>query len=478
MDDTERTPGLDDAGRAMLRPLREHPDAPRWNYAVGDRLTTPDLAAIAAFRGWLETPWATAEAGPPPAVLRSIAALRTRVEWFREKIPPGLDLEQDWGSIPTACRRDLRVAPWMLVPDDAALDRLIIYRTAGTTGHPIEVPHHPAAIGCYLPLLERALAAHGVAPPAEPGPTPGVGVGVGTGAGEAQAACFLISAQVKTYTYCTVLSAWGGAGFAKLNLRASEWPCRGSARRYFEAFAPRLLTGEPVAFAELLRLGIPARPTACVSTSLALAPALARRLQAELGCPVIDWYSMVETGPIAYACPLGHGMHLLAPDLHVEALDAGGVAVADGARGELAISGGRNPYLPLLRYRTGDWGRIERTDCPCGDRAPRILDLEGRSPVLFRASDDTPVGAVDLSRALREFPLLQHRFEQRADRTCHLVVRPLPGHAIESPVLEQALRRLLGDLPIEFEFELDAALGEDPDRKIIPYRSALALGAD
>ena len=36
--------------------------------------------------------------------------------------------------------------------DDAALDRMVIYRTAGTTGHPITVPHHPVAIRCYEPL--------------------------------------------------------------------------------------------------------------------------------------------------------------------------------------------------------------------------------------------------------------------------------------------------------------------------------------
>jgi len=78
---------------------------------------------------------------------------------------------------------------------------------------------------------------------------------------------------------------------------------------------------------------------------------------------------------------------------------------------------------------------------------------------------------VDLSRKLREFPLLLHTFEQRADLSCVLVVRPRPGHAAPAvAALEQALRELMGALP--FEVRVDAQLGEGS--KPIPYRSALS----
>ena len=60
-------------------------------------------------------------------------------------------------------------------------------------------------------------------------------------------------------------------------------------------------------------------------------------------------------------------------------------------RGEIAVTGGRNPFVPLLRYRTGDWGRLDYGRCPCGDRMPRLLDLEGRPPVVFRRPDGSPV---------------------------------------------------------------------------------------
>jgi len=165
---------------------------------------------------------------------------------------------------------------------------------------------------------------------------------------------------------------------------------------------------------------------------------------------------------------------VLAHDLHVEILRPDGSPASPGERGEITVTGGRNPYLPLLRYRTGDWARIDFAPCPCGDPMPLLTDLEGRVPILFRASDGTPVGTVDISRLLREFPLLQHTFAQHADSSCELVARPVPDRAAPRAVeIESALRTLFGAVPIDIRF--DPHLGDDDEGKILPYKSAFAL---
>jgi phenylacetate-CoA ligase len=186
---------------------------------------------------------------------------------------------------------------------------------------------------------------------------------------------------------------------------------------------------------------------------------------------VIDWYSLVETGPIGYICPRTDAYHLLPPDLHVEVLRSDGTPAAPGERGEIAVTGGRNVFAPLLRYRTGDFGRLDFGPCPCGDPMPRLLELEGRVPVLLRSADGTPVTTVDLSRLLREFPLLLHEFAQAADLSCELVIRPLPGAAPNPAAIEASLRRILGNLPLTIR--LDPHLGERAEGKALPYRSAL-----
>jgi phenylacetate-CoA ligase len=150
-----------------------------------------------------------------------------------------------------------------------------------------------------------------------------------------------------------------------------------------------------------------------------------------------------------------------------------GTPAAAGELGEIAVTGGRNVFAPLLRYRTGDFGRMDYSPCPCGDPMPRLLQLEGRCPVLIRSSDGTPVSTVDLSRLLREFPLLLHEFSQEADLSCNLVARPLPGMSPDVAEIEQALRRVLGTVPLAIRF--DPHLGDRTEGKAMAYRSQLML---
>jgi hypothetical protein len=104
---------------------------------------------------------------------------------------------------------------------------------------------------------------------------------------------------------------------------------------------------------------------------------------------------------------------------------------------------------------------------------PRLVELEGRVPVLLRSADGTPVSTVDISRLLREFPLLLHEFSQKADLSCELVARALPGTDPDIAAIETSLRRVIGNLPLAIRF--DPHLGERREGKAVPYRSALNL---
>ena len=454
------TPLIDADGVRLLHRMVQHPHAPRWNYTCGDQMGEADLRALDRFREALAERRVGFEAGgPPPDLVDWVQARRSLVPLFAERIPVGFNLERDWGEIEPMTREDIAVHVDRIVADDADLERMMIYETAGTTGHVLVVPKDIFAVGAYLALMELTLDRYSVRP----------------AFGPAMVANFLIGAQAETLTYASLLYGWKGAGHAKLNFHPSQWPSDESPHRYFEAFDPPLVTGDPISFAEMMRLDVPAHPQAIVSTAVALSDGLKQRLADRYGCPVIDWYSLNEAGPIAYSCPLGHGHHILAHDHYVEILGEDDQPVSPGERGEIALTGGRNVFLPLLRYRTGDTGRLAFDPCPCGDPMPRILDLEGRSPVLFRDAAGRVVNPVDLSRVLRAFPIVQHEFKQQADLSCELVIRPLSrDHRPDADVIAEALGALLGDLPLAIDF--DPALGADrPGGKVIPYQSALSL---
>jgi phenylacetate-CoA ligase len=207
--------------------------------------------------------------------------------------------------------------------------------------------------------------------------------------------------------------------------------------------------------------------------SVAMSPTLRARLEERYHVPVIDWYSMIETGPIGYACPHGSGYHLLPHDIHAEVIRSDGTAAQAGERGEIVVTGGRNPLMALFRYRTGDFGYMDYSACSCGDPMPRFMELEGRRPLLIRAADGTPVSTVDISRLLREFPLLLHEFTQHADRSCELVARELPDTPADREAIAEALGGLLGGLPLSVRF--DAELGDRLEGKAMPYRSELMV---
>jgi len=454
------TPLITPEGVMRLMAMRQDPHAPSWNSHAGDMLHGADIAALKQFRASLEERprWGHGD-GPPDSILDMIRRLRPNTQAFMNNIHEGMDIKRDWALVGSTSREDIALRPESLIPADIELAPMVVYRTAGTTGHSLYVPNDPLAVACYQPMLEFALARHGAvfAPRQE------------------EVACFLVGAQARTVTYPTVLSYWNGAGFAKLNMNADQWPGGSSPQEYFRKFSPAFLTGDPISFSRLLGMGLKTCPAALVTTAVAMSDGLRKTLSKEFACPVIDWYSLTETGPIGYACPAGNGYHILPGDIYVEAVDPEGAPVDPGARGEITITGGRNPYLPMLRYRTGDWAAMEHGPCACGDPSPRLMGLEGRKPVLFKRADGAMVNPVDISTALREFPMVQSQFEQFKDLSCRLVIRPLFAEQTgQGAAISAALAGVLGqDIPITIEF--DPHLGGRNEDKVVSYRSDFLL---
>jgi phenylacetate-CoA ligase len=87
---------------------------------------------------------------------------------------------------------------------------------------------------------------------------------------------------------------------------------------------------------------------------VALHAGLAQQLRARFECPVLDLYTINETGPIGVHDAVSGGHVLLQHRLFVELLDSNGHHQPPGTRGEITITGGFNFCLPVVRYRTGD----------------------------------------------------------------------------------------------------------------------------
>ena len=458
-DRKERNPLITEAGYRNLLRIAESAHAPKWNYVVGDRVVKDDLVAVDRLRENLETRRFPFAAKPPEPILEWVVAMREKVTAFRERIGDGMDLVRDWTQIPTMSREDLAARMVDVLPVDADLSRLIVYDTSGTTGHAINIPYHPRTMAQNHAFLELALARHGVQPVFADDTT----------------ACFNVGGHQKTVVFPVVFSVWNQAGFAKINFHPADWSSPDAAQKFFDELQPLFVTGEPLGFAEMLRWGICTNPAAIVSTAVTLDPALAMRLRETYHCPVIDWFSLTETGPLAYSCTEGHGMHVMPHDVFIEIVDELGNLVEPGEVGEIVVTGGRNPYVPLLRYRTGDFAALDFSPCPCGDPMPRIVGFTGRGIVLFRSADGSVVNPVDIGREMRRFPFLQHTFLQRRDGSCEVRLRPAPNIAPNLDGIGKVIADLFGDsTPVELI--VDPALHEKIERgKRFPYESELTI---
>ncbi len=318
-------------------------------------------------------------------------------------------------------------------------------QSSGSTGEPVRFFMDAPSIHYFVAFIRFLWRRHALG--SLPGPT-------ATGV-------VLLCTLPRSSIYETRLPLLGGSRFRKLHFgerRAGETLTR---------LAPAVVTGDPGSFAAMAdRIeGGDARVRAklVLSSAFALPEALGARLARLTGAVVVEYYSMAETGPIAWRCGAAGRFHVLSP-----------ACVVESVGGEIVVTNLRNRLFPLIRYRTGDLGEIRPDDgpCACGARGAYLPSLEGRVVSRFV----TPGGArVDPSQLQ---PLLSRlgarQFQLRQDTPDRVVVRlfgePPPQGAVAE--LQAGVERLLGHVRLDVSSSSEPLF--HPGEKPIVYLSLVA----
>lgn len=442
--DAQRYPTLTEDGRRMLAWMQEHPAAPTFRNRSGNRLTASEVEEIRQH----ETLTRQATVGWPCS---------GRPEWLPgfvnrtfETVPHYRDLGSppvNFTDLPTVSRADLAKDIAAFVPDHVELDRMINFRTTGTTGHPLLIASHPAVAGRYLSFHKRAMDRFGIT----------------LTHGKGQVGVILLGYQRKCFTYVSVTPTMDESGLAKINLHPDDWGHHDDRARYLDAMAPEVIAGDPISFAELLTLPINHKPRVMLSVSMTLLPALRRQLESRFTCPVLDIYSLNEVGPVGVFDARAGGHVLLQPELFVEILNQQGKPVPHGDRGEITVTGGFNFCLPLLRYRTGDYASLS-----FGTDAPILVQLSGRRPVRYRVLNGSWINNIDITHALQRLSIPHFNFHQESSGNvvlrlsasamplavqAHQALMPLFGpHAVQIDVLEAE------DKTLQYTSDLEGAM--------------------
>ncbi|MGQ0616787.1 MAG: AMP-binding protein [Acidimicrobiia bacterium] len=434
----ERHPLLSEAGRRALQGLLEAVDAPRWDHHTGDRLDAAGRRRVETLAAMVVTDPPRWPPQQPPAWVAPF------VDHAVSVVPRYRSAAAALGTAFTTSRHDLARAWWDLVPDDADLGDLIWFPTSGTGGTPVVVPTHPEAVASYYPLLLEAARWHGVDAAFRPDRADWVTVFAQGHGG------FVVP------SWSSVL----GCATAKVNLEPTGWRAPGDRERFLQRHDPRVITGDPVAFGQLADLDIELHPAVLISTAAHLTTTSRRLLTDRFGCPVVDVYSLTESGPVAASRPGGAGMAVLQPRLYVETVDDDGLPCPPGTAGTVALTGGINPFLPLVRYRTSDTAVLAWD----GER-PVLHDLVGRASVTLRAAGGTAVNSIDITLLFSGLPLRRWAVRQRADGSVEVDVEaegaPTAGVAA---LVTEAVRTALGPVPVTVGPLTEAG-------KVVPFRT-------
>lgn len=161
--------------------------------------------------------------------------------------------------------------------------------------------------------------------------------------------------------------------------------------------------------------------------------------------PVADGYGSRDAGFIAHQCPRGR-MHITAENVIVEIVEGERVQ-PDGESGEIVVTHLDNFGMPMIRYRTGDFGRLLPGRCPCGRGLPLMDVVQGRSTDFLRLPDGNVRHALSIIYPLRETPgIRQFSVTQSEDYTVLVsVVCDDRAQRVTLDAVARRLRPVIGD---------------------------------
>ena len=240
------------------------------------------------------------------------------------------------------------------------LDDVYVGRTSGSTGQPLRYLADGYSYLWYWAFVDFVLASRSIPIKWRRGRVDAV----------------LLCALGHSPEYGDFLPLFHGVRFQKVNVTAP------GAREKLERLNPQLITGDPDSLEALLQFRV--RPKVVLSSAFPMPEQTQRQLKAHLGAPVVQYYSSAEIGMMGVESEVGGTYEVLSPAVAVEVLPELGTS-ASTPRGEITVTNLRNPWFPLIRYRTGDRASIEAPAEGDPLRVSRLVELRGRTVERFEA---------------------------------------------------------------------------------------------
>jgi len=357
--------------------------------------------------------------------------------FYREKfdaariIPSNLDLPYELSRVPLTSKDEIRGNPWLLlsVPRHAVSQ---IHVSTGTTGgEEIYIPHTwedlninnmSPAMRLLIPVGESDVVVNAL--PHE------------------MSSSGLAFQRTFQKSYGAMVIPMGKGGYYSTPERTLKVSSDLGATVLITTPSYAVLLAE---VAQRIDIDLTALPLRFMwLTGEGCSPALRKRIEALWGHPAYFYYGSLEAGPIGLECSARNGYHMAGGHVYVEVVDPiNGEPLTPGKIGEVVITELTRLASPLIRYRTGDLGYVEKSTCNCGVTLDRLI-LRGR------AGDQVQVGRASyapyhLEQILLEIPEIGNWY-QFLPQEDQLLIRL---EAASSPDVETRITQTIAS---KFEF--------------------------
>jgi phenylacetate-CoA ligase len=192
-------------------------------------------------------------------------------------------------------------------------------------------------------------------------------------------------------------------------------------------------------------------PEAIFATAEPLLPHQRKAIQEAFHCAAVAEYGARDAGLIAHECPAGR-LHINAERIIVE-IDEDESFAAPG-KGEIVITNLLSSAMPLIRYRTGDIGQLDDSECACGRGLPLLSYVEGRQTDFLVTPSGRVLHALAIIYPIREAPGVLE-FQVVQDTVREVIIRLVADNTFSAnsakELVEKARLALGGDVSVTIE---------------------------
>jgi phenylacetate-CoA ligase len=195
-----------------------------------------------------------------------------------------------------------------------------------------------------------------------------------------------------------------------------------------------------------------------------------RTIEDVFQCAVAVEYGARDAGLMANECPKG-GFHIPAEGMLIE-IDS----PDDTGLGEIVATNLFSNAMPIVRYRTGDMGRMLSEPCPCGRALPRLESIEGRRTDFLMTPSGRVIHALAIIYPLREAPFVK-QFQVVQETLDKVVLRVVPEAKLSSVERQELMQNAQGALGAGIQIAIES-VDEIPPLASGKYRYVVSNVAD